>query len=458
MPMRFLIKDACRPELHGSLVSRLRVEGIDVTMSESKGRSDVIVLIFDETTQDIERAFAHLSASEGVSVLIAGVVPRTKGECLGRALARAGAGDVLLCPDREGLLADVVARVKRLKEIGELMDSPWVRERAVGEAPAWRLSVKGAVEAGRLTTACCALMGESGTGKDLLARLIHDLDPRRKQGPFIVVDCTTLRPELSGSELFGHTRGAFTNAVSAREGAVALAHGGTLFLDEIGELENGLQAQLLRVIQEHMFKPVGGDAWRPSDFRLLCATNRDLREEVKEGRFRRDLFFRVTQWEIHLPALRDRRSDIPLLTRHFVRHGAPEGPPPQITPELQEILAAYDYPGNVRELKNIVTRVCDRSRGMKYLTVGALPSEFRGSVRNNKPDWRATLQAGVDGAVLAGRNWNEIPDLVRQFAMEAAYSQADGRWGRAAEILGVDPRTLQLRRKRDRRRATTGSS
>src|SRR6185295_226461 len=150
-------------------------------------------------------------------------------------------------------------------------------------------------------------------GKELLARVIHALDPRPDKGELVVLDCTTIVPELSGSEFFGHERGAYTGAVGPRDGAFALAHGGTLFLDEIGELPLALQAQLLRVVQEGTYKRVGGNAWHKASFRLVCATNRDLKEEVARGRFRGDLYHRLATNASRLPPLRDRVEDILVL-------------------------------------------------------------------------------------------------------------------------------------------------
>src|SRR4029450_8247587 len=153
------------------------------------------------------------------------------------------------------------------------------------------------------------IVGESGTGKELIARLIHDLDQRRDKGDFVVVDCTTIVPELSGSELFGHERGAFTGAVGTREGAFALADGGTLFLDEVGELPLPLQGQLLRVVQARMYKRVGGNHWHRTEFRLVCATNRDLAREVERDAFRSDFYYRIANWPCRLPPLGERRGD-----------------------------------------------------------------------------------------------------------------------------------------------------
>jgi hypothetical protein len=156
-------------------------------------------------------------------------------------------------------------------------------------------------------------VGESGTGKELVARLVHALDRRTVKKEFVVLDCSTLIPQLSGSEFFGHERGAFTGAITARDGAFALAHEGTLFLDEVGELPPDMQAQLLRVVQEGTFKRIGGNNWKRTEFRLICATNRDLEAEVAAGRFRTDLYYRIAGIRCRLPSPRERSTDIPVL-------------------------------------------------------------------------------------------------------------------------------------------------
>src|SRR6516162_7426096 len=175
-------------------------------------------------------------------------------------------------------------------------------------------------------------MGESGTGKEMLAQLIKELDFTARTANLTVVDCTTIVPELSGSEFFGHERGAFTGAINARDGAFALANGGILFLDEIGELPLPLQAQLLRVIQERSYKRVGGSTWHRTEFRLVCATNRNLLEMVTRGEFRADLFHRIASFICKLPPLRERIEDIIPLAEHFFRQVDPNHKVPHLDP------------------------------------------------------------------------------------------------------------------------------
>src|SRR5919199_2565159 len=199
--------------------------------------------------------------------------------------------------------------------------------------------------------------GESGTGKELIARAIHHNSPRSDR-PFVAINCGALPETLLESELFGHTKGAFTGATTARPGLFRSAEGGTVFLDEIGEISQALQVRLLRAVQEHEVTPVGSSAPAHFDARVVCATNRDLEREVSEGRFREDLFYRLNVIEIHLPPLRERREDIPLLARHFVKRTAREqgqGEKP-VEPAAMTALINYNWPGNVRELQNAVER------------------------------------------------------------------------------------------------------
>lgn len=176
-----------------------------------------------------------------------------------------------------------------------------MRRAAIGASPAWRRLLRGVVEVAHFTQAPVLLVGESGTGKELVGRLVHDLNESAERGALAVVDCTTIVPELAGSELFGHERGAFTGAHAGRDGAFATAQGGTLFLDEVGDLPLSLQAQLLRVAQEGTYKRVGSDTWRHSRFRLVSATHRDLPARIEAGQFRQDLYFRIAGWVFRVP-------------------------------------------------------------------------------------------------------------------------------------------------------------
>lgn len=216
------------------------------------------------------------------------------------------------------------------------------------------------------------IRGESGTGKELVARAIHD-ESERRAGPFISLNCAAVPESLQESEFFGHEKGAFTGALALRRGHFELAHGGTLFLDEIGELSLGLQAKLLRVLQERTFQRVGGSQELRSNFRLVAATHRDLAADVKAGRFRQDLYFRIAVFEVEVPPLRSRTGDIVVLARHFL-----EADPKRLglTAEVEQVLTRHDWPGNVRELQNAIQRAAVVAES-NVLQVSDLPSRIR---------------------------------------------------------------------------------
>jgi DNA-binding NtrC family response regulator len=218
------------------------------------------------------------------------------------------------------------------------------------------------------------LLGESGSGKEVVARAIHQANPR---GQFVPIDCGSLVGTLMESELFGHVKGSFSGAAGDKKGLVELADGGTAFLDEIGDLPLEMQVKLLRLIQEMEFRPVGALHWRKVDLRIIAATHRDLKAEVAAGRFRKDLYYRLEVFVLHLPPLRDRKADIPPLVDYFLELGRAAGLPPfHPSPEVLDMLQSYDWPGNVRELKHSVDRMAAlQSEGALQLC--DLPSALR---------------------------------------------------------------------------------
>ena len=303
----------------------------------------------------------------------------------------------------ENAAQTAAARLTRWRQVDELVNSPLVRDNLVGRSPSWNRALRRVVEAARFSDASVLIMGESGTGKELIARLIHTLDPRPDKKDLVVLDCTTIVPELSGSEFFGHERGAFTGAVGPREGAFALAHRSTLFLDEIGELPLVLQAQLLRAVQERNYKRVGGNAWFNTEFRLICATNRDLEAEILCGRFRADLYYRIASWVCRLPPLRERPEDICLLVDHFLSGENLERELPQLSEPVRSYLLRRAYPGNVRELRQLVTRMLGRHVGEAPITVGDIPEDERPGGASTTADWRdAEFERIIRRAVCMG--------------------------------------------------------
>lgn len=277
------------------------------------------------------------------------------------------------------------------------------------------------------STATVLVVGESGTGKELVARAIHGRSARASQ-PFVPVNCTALSESLLESELFGHARGAFTGAISAKQGLFELADGGTLFLDEIGDMGPKMQAQLLRTLQDGEVRPVGGAESIRVDVRLVCATNRDLEAEVKAGRFREDLYFRINVVTIRLPPLRDRPEDVPVLVQHFLAKIArrERRAHASLSREALEILRRHDWPGNVRELENALERAVAVAKGNVILP-SDLPSEVQGQIEPRP-------MGLIDDRPTLG-------ELEKRY-IALVLSECGGNKKKAAERLGIDRRTL----------------
>ncbi|HWP00557.1 MAG TPA: sigma 54-interacting transcriptional regulator [Methylococcus sp.] len=284
------------------------------------------------------------------------------------------------------------------------------------------------------TDATVLIRGESGTGKELVARGLH-LESHRRERPFLAVNCAALSPNLLESELFGHVKGAFTGAVRDHAGLFQRAHGGTLFLDEVAELPFELQAKLLRVLQDRTFIPVGSDQARTVDVRIIAATHRSLRAEVKAGRFREDLMYRLRVVPIFLPPLRERRQDIHYLLWHFVDGFNRHGPRhiESIAPEAVRRLLDYPWPGNVRELKNVVEYAFAVGRGSE-LTLADLPPEFRETAAASAEDitFRSTRTQPED----------------EEARIRQALQRAGGRMEEAARLVGMSRATFWRKRKK----------
>jgi len=283
------------------------------------------------------------------------------------------------------------------------------------------------------------IAGETGTGKGLVARAIHMQSPRAS-GPFIEVDCTALPPTLVESELFGHERGAFTDARESKLGLVEAADEGTLFLDEVGDLELPLQGKLLRVIEERKVRRIGSVKDRTVDVRIIGATNKDLEAEVARGTFRKELYYRLAVVTIHLPPLRERGEDIPLLATHFVerfstKYGRRNV---RLSERATKALSQYAWPGNVRELKHVVERAIISGPGgvidLEDLSRGASPSKKKGMPQANASDLLAEFPAeGIDL-----RQWEKV--LIKR-----ALQSAGGNRTRAARLLGISRYALRYR-------------
>jgi DNA-binding NtrC family response regulator len=268
------------------------------------------------------------------------------------------------------------------------------------------------------------IQGESGTGKELVARAIHAQSDRQGH-PFVVVDCGALPPTLAESELFGYVAGAFTGATRAKEGLIATANGGTLFLDEIGELPLELQPKLLRVLQEGEVRALGTTRPASVDVRVIAATHRDLLSRVKAGSFREDLYFRLAVVTVKVPALRDRREDIPSMAKHFVARSAGPSFDARILPEAMDLLLRYDWPGNVRELENAIER--------------AVALNTNGPIR--KEDLPTAVQSSVGASSTNGNGSLSIAEAERR-AIEHALKKANNNKLEAARLLGIGKTTL----------------
>ena len=277
------------------------------------------------------------------------------------------------------------------------------------------------------------IAGESGTGKELVARAVHFRGPLAEM-PFIAVDCGALVPTLMESELFGHEKGAFTGAVKSKHGLFQAANGGTVFLDEIGELPLEMQAKLLRVLQEKEVRPVGNNASVPVDVRVIAATNRDLEAAYRAGTFRKDLYFRLNVVTIHLPSLRERRSDIPQLVHSFLERYAP-GQNTQIDPSAMKSFLQYDWPGNVRELENCIARAIALG-AHRMIDVSDLPAAIGGA-----KDSELTREDAADLSTTA------LADLERMTILRV-FEQAGGDKALTGRMLGISRATLYRKLKR----------
>ena len=285
------------------------------------------------------------------------------------------------------------------------------------------------------------ITGESGTGKELIARAIHMQSPRAAR-TFVTVNSSNIPSELLESELFGHTRGAFTGAVAAKKGLFEVADGGSIFLDEIGDIPPETQARLLRVLQEREFTPLGDTTPRKVDVRIVAATNIDLKEAVRQGTFREDLYYRLAVVPIELPPLRDRREDVLALAQHFIRKYNEENTrdvSDQLAPEVLALLEQYSWPGNVRELENVIERAVVIAPGPE-VTRECLPTEIADP---SKAVGSAPLSSGT-GSLDVSRGVN-FYDEVRRFEIDIirrALDQTGGHQSRAARLLGMNATTL----------------
>jgi transcriptional regulator with GAF, ATPase, and Fis domain len=430
-----------------AIVDSLLSNGVATRSLDINAPSDEGIICFSSIDDDLYEFVRQVSCNREKRVLAVPVAGAHLDSEQAWRLLLAGASDVFLWSSASEMAERVKARFDRWRAVDELMQSPTIHENLVGRSPVWRSVLRQIVEVARFTNAAVLLIGESGTGKELVARLVHQLDPHASDNELVIVDCTTIAPELSGSEFFGHERGAFTGAVGSRDGAFAGAHGGTLFLDEVGELPLALQAQLLRVVQEGTYKRVGSNAWQRSQFRLVSATNRNLLQSIDKGHFRHDLYHRIGGWIFRVPPLQERREDILPLARHFLHIFLPGISVADFDAPVREYLLNRPYPGNVRDLRQLIARVSSRHVGPGPITVGDLPDDEHPAGVPAKGNWRVPeFERAIAQALSLGVGLREISQTAADTATRIAMQEENGNLRGAARRRGVTDRALQMRR------------
>jgi DNA-binding NtrC family response regulator len=405
-----------RRQLHWALVERHRVleaeTRADAVELLQRERVDVVIcdLHLPPDLEGIEEGLAVVEAARGERPAVP-VVVITGSDNKQAALeaVRRGAYGFFQKPFDEEEVSHIVTQAARVRcleaEVLKLRSELKMLRgfgRFVGTSAALERTLKQA-RAVADTSVTVLITGENGTGKEVLARAIHEESSRRDR-PFVAVSCAALPESLIESELFGHVKGAFTDAKADRVGRFGLADGGTLFLDEIGELQPSVQVKLLRVLQERVIERVGSNQPIKVDIRLIAATNRDLEQAVKDSHFREDLFYRLNVVPLHIPSLRERREDVPLLAAHFAAKAAEkhDRPLPALDPALADALQEYDWPGNVRELENLVERLVVLTQGSQ-LGVEFLPEKMLKATPPSPSAAAAGDETTLEGATLALR-------------------------------------------------------
>jgi two-component system, NtrC family, response regulator AtoC len=454
MPKVLVLDDEAN--LRKVLAAMLRREGYDVTVAENgeqglaefhKNGADIVVtdLVMPKVGgMEVLRSVNAANPDVPVIIITAHGTVDSAVEAI-----KAGAFDYITKPFEQSELSAVIAKASKAHESARHSVRPDIKARTaiIGESPLIQ-DVYKIIDKVADTPSTVLITGESGTGKELIATALHGASSRRDK-PFIKINCAAIPHNLIESELFGYERGAFTGAVTSKPGRFELADGGTLFLDEIGEIPVEMQVKLLRALQEGEFERVGGIKTTRVEVRLIAATNQDLQAQIESGRFRKDLYYRLAVVPIVLPALRERRSDIPMLARYFVEkynrrlNKRIEG----ITDEALAQLQAYAWPGNIRELENLIERVLLFADG-PLITAKDLPEPIR------QGDTSPALSPAGPPAMEAPTGETGLKDIIRMKAAELekdlitkALEETGGNVTRAAKLLQISRKSLQTKMK-----------
>lgn len=444
-PLRILVIDD-EPLMRMAIQDTLETEGFQIGVAETGQKG---LDLFRKNPSDILITDLKLPDMDGLQILkeVKRINPETQvilitayGSIDSAVTAmKEGASDYLtksFSMDELLLVIQRILRIKRLEEenirLKEKVKERFGLEGLVGKSPQMQ-RIYDLIEMVSQTDTTVLIQGESGTGKEMVANAIH-LKSLRKNGPFIKINCSALPETLLETELFGHEKGAFTGAFRQRKGRFELAHEGTLFLDEIGEISPAVQVKLLRVLQERQFERVGGDETISINVRLICATQKDLKEEIQKGSFREDLYYRLNVVPIHLPPLRERREDILLLADHFINKFSKKmgKEVSGISEEAKNILFKYPFPGNIRELENIVERAIALLKG-KVIQVEDLPEEILG---------QGHMVHEICKKIQGTKPLASAVNLFEKEYIQYVLERVKGKRGKAAEILRISRKTL----------------
>ncbi len=441
-PKLLVVED--KPSEREAMARLLRIEGYEVLTAtnpqEAMGHiSDSIDLIISDLKMGKSSGIDLLSYWKQRSSVTPFIMVTAHGEVDSAVEAmKLGAEDYLskpVNPDELLILVKKCLEARRrdetIEQLQERLDDRLGFEKIVGKSKSI-LEVFDNARRAAVSESTVLVTGESGTGKELIAEAIHHNSPR-KEGPFVVVNMAAVPEHLVESELFGHAKGAFTGAMESRVGRFETANEGTIFIDEIGDFALESQAKLLRVLESRTITPIGSNEDREVDVRVVAATSRDLDKMVRENDFREDLYYRLNVVNLHLPPLRERREDIPLLVRHFLQELADETGKdiPELSPELKEYLETHEWPGNVRQLKNCLESMIVLAHG-DTLTTEDLPAIVE---NDTSPADEVQIPPGTT-----------MEELERE-AVEQTLDQCDGNRTHAAKMLGISVRTLQRKLK-----------